>query len=119
MVEVYKIDQHAPTLVLTECLLVYLDPLDSHNLLSWCSNFFSKAPFLGTLTYEMMQPFDAFGEVMVANLERRGCELKGLRSCPDIEAQITRMKEHLGSKSEVECHSMLDVYNLKLNQTER
>jgi O-methyltransferase involved in polyketide biosynthesis len=61
------VDFTAPTLVLTECLLVYLKKEDSDRILSSISNFFSGD--LLFLNYEMIHPGDAFGRVMIENLE--------------------------------------------------
>jgi [phosphatase 2A protein]-leucine-carboxy methyltransferase len=61
------VDFTAPTLVLTECLLVYLKKEDSDKILSSISTYFSGD--LLFLNYEMIHPSDAFGRVMIENLE--------------------------------------------------
>ena len=116
------VDESRPTLILTECLLVYLKNEDSNNVIQWCASFFNSAPFVGILNYEMIEPFDAFGQTMVNNLRDRGCDLLGLEGCPSIDAQIERMnscfrvedKEH-----ETECLSMDKVYTDKLDPAQR
>lgn len=75
-----------PTLVLTECLLIYLTPEDTRGIISWTKDYFHDSPFLGILNYEMIGPDDTFGRKMVENLKERGCELKGIEGCPNVEA---------------------------------
>lgn len=60
-------DFSIPTLVLTECLLVYLKKEDSDKIMSSIKDFFTGD--LLFLNYEMIHPNDAFGKVMVSNLE--------------------------------------------------
>ena len=65
-----SVDKSLPTLVLTECLLVYMKAADSAQVLNWISETF---PDVALLNYEMINPFDKFGKMMVENLESRGC----------------------------------------------
>ena len=41
LLEEFGVDASRPTLILTECLLVYLQPSDATNILNWASTFFS------------------------------------------------------------------------------
>ena len=61
------VDATAPTLVLTECFLVYLRQEDSNNILAFLKQYFTGD--LIYLNYEMIHPSDAFGKVMIENLE--------------------------------------------------
>jgi len=61
LVEEYQVDRTLPTLILTECLLVYLKPADSLKILGWCGTFFEGSPCVSILNYEMIDPFDPFG----------------------------------------------------------
>ncbi len=63
-----KVDPKLPTLILTECVLVYMDPASSQALVDWCGTYFDNAALLN---YEMINPFDSFGKVMVENIEVR------------------------------------------------
>ena len=90
-------DNTAPTLILTECLLIYLLPDAAEKILKWCGEFFSGAPFVGALNYEMIEPFDLFGQTMVNNLRDRGCDLLGIEHCPTLQSQIDRMEACLGT----------------------
>lgn len=56
-------------MVLTECLLVYLKPEDSISILRTLSTLFTGD--LLFLNYEMIHPGDAFGKIMLENLEVR------------------------------------------------
>mmetsp|Transcript_32100 Transcript_32100/g.49086 ORF Transcript_32100/g.49086 Transcript_32100/m.49086 type:complete len:100 (+) Transcript_32100:556-855(+) len=91
-----NVDQTCPTLVMTECLLIYLKPEHSSGIVQWCSTFWKEAPFVGLLNYEMINPDDMFGRKMVDNLRDRGCELLGIDHFPSLEAQKARLQECLG-----------------------
>ena len=107
------VNSRAPTLVLTECLLIYLEPQDARNIISWTRDFFSDSPFVGILNYEMIEPDDTFGRKMIENLKDRGCELKGILGCPNMQAQEQRMLESLAGgdhKVQAECVPMDKVY---------
>ena len=80
----------APTLFLSECVLVYLEPEESCAIIAWAARSFSNAAFA---TYEQIRPHDAFGLVMARNLEERGFALRGLHAFPDLPAQLARYKE--------------------------
>ena len=68
LADTFKVSSDRPTLVLTECLLIYLKPEETAKILTWVSEFFAPAPYVGLLNYEMINPFDAFGETMLENL---------------------------------------------------
>lgn len=81
-------DPSAPTYVLSECVLVYMDPAASSGLLSWLS---SRLDTAAVVVYEQIKPHDAFGRQMVSNLESRGCPLRGLPTTPTLEAHCRRL----------------------------
>lgn len=60
------IDKNLPTLVLTECLLVYMKSQDSNKVLKWVSDTFAD---VALLNYEMVNPYDQFGKMMIENIE--------------------------------------------------
>lgn len=110
------VDFSAPTLVMTECLLVYLKKEDSDRILQTVSSMFQGDLLI--LNYEMIHPSDPFGKVMVENLENRGCQLLGIYDCPNEDFQIKRMKETAQLPS-AECYNMSEIYAKKLEQTEK
>ncbi|KAF5380584.1 hypothetical protein D9615_004670 [Tricholomella constricta] len=75
-----------PTLLLFECVLVYMDPSSSDDLLRWFVDYFSaKDTPLGAVVYEMFGLEDAFGKVMVNNLKSRNVSLPGAGPYPTIQ----------------------------------
>ncbi|CAK1544335.1 unnamed protein product [Leptosia nina] len=82
------VNTDSPTLVLAECVLVYLRPDAADALLAHLASSF---PRLLLLLYEQCNLDDKFGEVMVRNLNLRGCSLAGARQCGKPEAQAQRM----------------------------
>ena len=64
------LDPSLPTLLLFECVLAYIFPSASSQLLDWFIKFIKKSPtgVLGCVVYEMFGLNDSFGRVMVDNL---------------------------------------------------
>ncbi|CAM8937946.1 unnamed protein product [Rhodiola kirilowii] len=79
-----NIDPGMPTFIIAECVLIYLDPDSSRNIVSWASRTFSTSIFF---LYEQILPDDAFGQQMIRNLESRGCALLSLYSTPTLHAK--------------------------------
>ena len=109
----------SPTLVLTECLLVYLKAADTQKILKWCNSEFQESPFLSLLNYEMILPNDNFGQMMIDNLRDRGCELLGFDDCPDLNAQIQRVKSCWDPTTKVQALDMYQVYQNSLEPMEK
>jgi len=82
------VDLALPTLFVSECVLVYVDPVYSARLIEWAGAL-PKAAFV---TYEQILPDDMFGKTMLHNLKSRGLELKGIVAHPTLEAQTERFK---------------------------
>uniref|UniRef100_A0A7E4ZVB2 Leucine carboxyl methyltransferase 1 n=1 Tax=Panagrellus redivivus TaxID=6233 RepID=A0A7E4ZVB2_PANRE len=78
------LDPELPTLVLAECVLVYMAAEKSHELLNYLSNKFKT---IGFLNYEQVNTDDRFGEIMVKNLKDRGIHLPGLAICTNLDSQ--------------------------------
>ncbi|KAJ7280199.1 S-adenosyl-L-methionine-dependent methyltransferase [Mycena rebaudengoi] len=75
-----------PTLLLFECVLVYMSPAASSTLLQWFVDYFSPegGGVLGSIVYEMFKLQDSFGRVMVNNLQARNVSLPGAEPYPDL-----------------------------------
>ena len=65
------LDPSLPTLLLFECVLAYIFPSASSQLLDWFIKFIKNSPtgVLGCVVYEMFGLNDPFGRVMVDNLK--------------------------------------------------
>ena len=75
------IDGTAPTLFLSECVLVYMKAQFSDALISWAGKNFNRGVFV---TYEQILPNTQFGRVMIQNIERRGCPLHSIHKYPTL-----------------------------------
>jgi [phosphatase 2A protein]-leucine-carboxy methyltransferase len=64
------LDPSLPTLLVFECVLAYMSPAASSQLIRWFVDFSAKSEqgVLGCLIYEMFGLNDAFGRVMINNL---------------------------------------------------
>eukprot|EP01138_Halocafeteria_seosinensis_P003037 gb/GECG01003101.1/.p1 GENE.gb/GECG01003101.1/~~gb/GECG01003101.1/.p1 ORF type:complete len:382 (+),score=56.12 gb/GECG01003101.1/:1-1146(+) len=99
------IDFSLPTLFISECVLVYMDPRQSTQLINWAGNAFPSGAFV---TYEQIHPDDAFGHIMQQNLSSRGASLKGLHAYPTLTAQAARYTDNGWSYASVA--DMNDIY---------
>ena len=102
------------TIVICECLLVYIDRENTIDMLLTLKNLF---PNLIVLEYDLIGAKDAFGREMIDNLKMRNIELKGYEEVPDIKSQIERLKE--SKLEQVEIVDLLFVYNKMLPKNER
>jgi len=107
-------DPGKPTLVLLECLLVYLPPDAATAVLQL---FASKANRVVLAGYEQIKPDDAFGRTMMDNLRRRDCPLLGLPACPDNAAQVARCEA--AGYARAEAIDLLEYYERVLSADER
>ncbi|KAJ1888456.1 carboxy methyl transferase for protein phosphatase 2A [Kickxella alabastrina] len=80
-------DTSAPTLFVSECVLIYLDPQHSDSIIDWITESVANAAIL---TYEQILPSDRFGQMMIENLRARGLELRGLMAYPSLESTRDR-----------------------------
>ena len=101
------------TIVICECLLVYIDRENTIDMLLTLKNLF---PNLIVLEYDLIGAKDAFGREMIDNLKMRNIELKGYEEVPDIKSQIERLKE--SKLEQVEIVDLLFVYNKMLPKNE-
>lgn len=82
------VDTTVPTLVLAECVLVYVEPEDSLALMKWAVETFPCNAFL---LYDMINGNDPFGQQMIYNLEKRGIPLPGLIASPTADSYRGRL----------------------------
>lgn len=81
------LDAAAPTLLLAEAVLTYLEPDNAAALISWAAQRFPDALFV---VYEQMRPHDTFGQFMQQHFQRLNSPLHGLDHFPDVESQQHR-----------------------------
>ncbi|XP_042827438.1 leucine carboxyl methyltransferase 1 isoform X2 [Panthera pardus] len=101
-----------PTLLITECVLVYMTPEQSANLLKWAANSFETAMFIN---YEQVNMDDRFGQIMIENLRRRQCDLAGVETCKSLESQKERLLSN--GWETASAVNMMEVYS-RLPQAE-
>ncbi|EGO00823.1 hypothetical protein SERLA73DRAFT_105231 [Serpula lacrymans var. lacrymans S7.3] len=92
-----------PTLLIFECVLVYMSPEASSALIQWFVDYFHQgssstvagghAPLAG-IVYEMFGLRDAFGQVMLNNLKSRNVVLPGAEPYPTISSLPHRFLKH-------------------------
>jgi len=107
------IDFNIPTLLLSECVLIYLEPQYSSLIIEWSAQVFTTSVFL---TYEQIRPDDSFGSVMLKNLENRGCSLLSIKAYPDLNSQRQRFLSLGWNK--VDAEDMNTIYNILIEKTE-
>ncbi|KAI4118456.1 MAG: hypothetical protein LQ345_001484 [Seirophora villosa] len=87
------IDPTLPTLLLSECCLVYLSPPHADATIRHFTHaLFPPSTPVGLILYEPINPSTPFGKVMVANLAARGIVLQTLRKYGSEEAQAERLR---------------------------
>lgn len=86
-------DPSLPTLLLSECCLIYLPPANADAILQYfTSHLFPPSTPLGIILYEPINPDDSFGRVMVQNLARRGIVLQTLKRYATLGRQRERLR---------------------------
>jgi [phosphatase 2A protein]-leucine-carboxy methyltransferase len=82
-----------PTLLISECCLVYLSPDHADAVLQYFEQFLPKSTPLATVIYEPIRPNDSFGRTMVSNLTARGIQLQTLEKYADLKEQKERLNQ--------------------------
>jgi [phosphatase 2A protein]-leucine-carboxy methyltransferase len=86
------IETDVPTLLISECCLIYLSPAEADAVLEYFRRLFPPPTPLGIVIYEPIRPHDAFGRAMVANLTARGIHLQTLEANATLGLQRQRLK---------------------------
>ncbi|KAE8375191.1 S-adenosyl-L-methionine-dependent methyltransferase [Aspergillus bertholletiae] len=107
------VDTTLPTLLISECCLVYLSPSEAADVVGYFTETLfpgaggksngdaaggdtgradSGTP-VGLILYEPIRPNDAFGRTMVSNLATRGIHLQTLQQYASLAAQRRRLQE--------------------------
>ena len=75
-------DLTVPTFIMSECVLVYLEPMGVRNILRYFSSNFEQCLFM---EYEMFNPNSNFGKMMMKNFTSRGVPLIGIENYQSLE----------------------------------
>nr|XP_048722569.1 leucine carboxyl methyltransferase 1 isoform X3 [Caretta caretta] len=101
----FNMDTQLPTLLIAECVLVYMTPQQSASLLKWAANTFQAAM---CINYEQVNMADRFGQIMIENLQRRQCSLAGVEACKSLDSQRDRLL--LNGWETARAIDMMEVY---------
>lgn len=82
-----QIDPKKPTLIITECVLAYLKKGTIPCLLKELKSYLKQ---FALIDYEMYNPTDGFGKVMIKNFSKRGIPLSSI----DFFYSLERIKEN-------------------------
>lgn len=104
----------APTLILTECVLVYIKKQESESL---CSAFSGLLDNCCWVTYDMVTPTDTFGKTMLKNLTTARFSIPGFIDYPTLESQEGRFLEN--GWDQAKSVTMFSVYNDQISPAER
>nr|XP_046259052.1 tRNA wybutosine-synthesizing protein 4 [Scatophagus argus] len=81
------LDWSAPTLVLSEVVLTYMETQWSDAVISWTAKLLPQSLFV---VYEQIRPHDPFGQIMQDHFLKLNSALHALRQYPDTAAQRHR-----------------------------
>ncbi|GJQ09604.1 hypothetical protein GpartN1_g2503.t1 [Galdieria partita] len=109
-----QLSADSPTLVISECVLTYIEPQNADRIIQYFSNSFS---FISFILFELTFPTDPFGRQMVKNIEQRGFSLSSLSLYPSLQAQKERFTQFGYSK--VDIKSMYTIYEDVLEVEEK
>lgn len=108
-----ELDPTKPTVVLAECVLVYLDVHLSNVLITSFAQNFKEIVFIN---YEQVNMTDKFSLVMQNNLQERGIHLAGLSLCESLETQQERFLKQ--GFSQAKAWTMQELYSQHFNKNE-
>ncbi|CAO1620991.1 unnamed protein product [Sympodiomycopsis kandeliae] len=101
------LDPNVPTLILAECVLSYLPPKSSIDLLQHISKRINPGVMVVGISYEMSiagqvekEALGPFAKVMLRNLESRGLSLLGARAFSSAESHAERFRQAFQSQGD-------------------
>ncbi|XP_072312620.1 leucine carboxyl methyltransferase 1 [Eucyclogobius newberryi] len=103
----FQLNTELPTVFVSECVLIYMSPTYSSNLVGWASETFHTAMFIN---YEQVNMSDRFGQVMIENLQHRHCTLAGVEVCQSLDSQKERFLKSGWERSDA--LDMMTVYSM-------
>ncbi|KAF8453437.1 S-adenosyl-L-methionine-dependent methyltransferase [Terfezia claveryi] len=86
------IETTIPTLIISECCLIYLAPAEADAILTFFTTVFKLSHPLSIVLYEPIGSDDAFGKVMIQNLATRGIVLQTLKKYSTLSRQKERLR---------------------------
>ncbi|GAA5915756.1 hypothetical protein JCM6882_003846 [Rhodosporidiobolus microsporus] len=102
------LDPFLPTLLLLECVTIYLNPEVTDAVLSWFTSTFGGARGSAVVSYDPFGLEDQFGAVMKRNLAARNLSLPGASSTPTLSS-LTERLERNGVKGECGALSVKEI----------
>lgn len=109
------LDVRRATLIINECVLIYMSDEHSLDLLNYFSSKFSSASLV--LNFEQINMNDRFGEIMLQNLKQRSCHLIGLNACQSKESQLERYRR--ANFTSMQCVTLNEFYHRYLDRKEK
>jgi len=104
VIDEHKINPKLPTFFYAECVLSYINADQVDDLMGFINQNFNLA---FVFDYEMYNPSDRFGQMMVKNFDQRGCPLVGIYKYQEIRHQHERYSKNGFKNTEV--YTMKDV----------
>jgi [phosphatase 2A protein]-leucine-carboxy methyltransferase len=93
VLDLENLSARVPTLVLSECCLIYLPPSMADAVLHRITRpFLDHKTAVSLILYEPIHPNDSFGRVMISNLATRGIILQTLKKYGSRTRQRQRLK---------------------------
>jgi len=87
----HSVDYTLPTLVLAECVLLYIPVANSNALIKSIAKEFTGGTAM--FIYEQIRPETRFGKVMAANLRKRSLPTASLMAHPSLASQAKRFTD--------------------------
>ncbi|KAF6016391.1 LCMT2 [Bugula neritina] len=101
-----KLAMELPTLLLSECVMTYMEPALSSQLIQHLHSLFPCSVFI---TYEQVVPGDSFGLFMQSHFTKLNSSLRGINTYPTKQAQ--RERYLATGYNKVDVLTMKEVYD--------